>query len=375
MPLYLKSIGFSVLLIGILEGIAEATAGFSKGYFGKISDISRKRVPYVRWGYSLSAISKPMLGIMAYPVWIFFARTLDRLGKGIRTASRDAILSDETTPENKGKVFGFHRGMDTLGAALGPTVALIFLFIYPEQYRWLFFIAFIPGVIAIITTSLLKEKSQDKTHQMTGIKSDEMSNRTNFFSFISYWKTSTTNYKRLVIALLVLTLVNSSDVFLLLAIRQNGWSDQAVIGVYIFYNIVYAIFSYPLGSLGDKIGLRQTFTIGMVLFVIVYGGMAFGNSGIIFVVLFMIYGLYMAASEGISKAWISNICDKKDIATAIGFYTSFGSICTLLASTLAGLIWITYGLTATFLVTAFVALLVLVYLLVVRIDNRTVEIV
>ncbi|MBA4168467.1 MAG: MFS transporter, partial [Chitinophagaceae bacterium] len=116
MPIYLKSIGFSVLLIGILEGIAEATAGLSKGYFGKVSDHSRIRTPFVQFGYALSALSKPMMAAFVYPVWIFLSRTIDRFGKGIRTGARDALLSDEATPATKGRVFGFHLSMDTLGA-------------------------------------------------------------------------------------------------------------------------------------------------------------------------------------------------------------------------------------------------------------------
>ena len=131
MPVYLKSIGFSVLLIGLLEGLAEAIAGLSKGYFGKLSDVTGKRVPFVRLGYLMSSVSKPMLAMFVYPLWIFFARTIDRFGKGLRTSARDAILSEESTPENKGKIFGFHRGMDTLGAVLGPVAALIYLDFYP----------------------------------------------------------------------------------------------------------------------------------------------------------------------------------------------------------------------------------------------------
>ena len=115
MPIFLRSIGFSVLLIGILEGVAEATAGLSKGYFGKLSDTKGKRLPFVQWGYFLSAISKPMMAMFVYPLWIFFARTTDRFGKGIRTGARDAILSDESSKENKAKVFGFHRSLDTAG--------------------------------------------------------------------------------------------------------------------------------------------------------------------------------------------------------------------------------------------------------------------
>src|SRR5947208_1758797 len=147
MPVYLKSIGFSIVLIGILEGVAEASAGLSKGYFGKLSDNTGKRVPFVQVGYALSTISKPMMAFFVYPLWIFFARTIDRLGKGIRTGARDAILSDEATPQTKGKIFGFHRSMDTVGAVLGPSLALLYLYFHPGDYKVLFYIAFIPGCV------------------------------------------------------------------------------------------------------------------------------------------------------------------------------------------------------------------------------------
>ena len=157
-PLYLKEIGFSVVWIGLLEGVANFTAGISKGYFGKLSDEKGLRLPFVKIGYILSTVSKPIIALFTAKLWIFFARTVDRLGKGVRTAARDALLSQQTTKENKGKVFGFHRSMDTLGAAIGPIIALIFLILYPGEYRTLFFIAFIPGVISILLIFLLKEK-------------------------------------------------------------------------------------------------------------------------------------------------------------------------------------------------------------------------
>ena len=138
MPLFLKSIGFTVLMIGVLEGLAEATAGLSKGYFGQLSDHKGKRLPFVRFGYALSALSKPLMGLFTQVWWIFIARTADRLGKGVRTGARDAYLSDCTTSQHKGKVFGFHRSLDTLGAFLGPVLALIYLYFYPGQYTMLF---------------------------------------------------------------------------------------------------------------------------------------------------------------------------------------------------------------------------------------------
>lgn len=162
MPIYLKSIGFSIVLIGVLEGFAEAMAGRSKGYFGKFSDSLGKRLPFVRYGYLLSAISKPIVAIFTFPFWIFLACTVDRLGKGHTYRSkgaRDALLSDEATAETKGTVFSFHRSMDTLGAVIGPLSALLFLFFYPAHYKALFYIAFIPGIIAIGFTFFLKDRN------------------------------------------------------------------------------------------------------------------------------------------------------------------------------------------------------------------------
>lgn len=352
MPIYLKTIGFSIVLIGILEGVAEATAGLSKGYFGKLSDNSRKRVPFVQLGYAFSAISKPMMAIFIFPLWIFFARTIDRFGKGLRTGARDAILSDEATPETKGKVFGFHRSMDTFGAVLGPALALAYLYFYPEDYKTLFFIAFIPGLLAVFSTFYLKDKS---------IIKEKIKVSTPFFSFLNYWKVSPPAYRKLVVGLLLFTLFNSSDVFLILKAKQSGLDDTVVIGIYIFYNLVYSLFAFPVGILADKIGLKTIFIVGIALFSAVYFGMAVNTNLYLFFGLFFLYGVYAAATEGISKAWISNITHKKDTATAIGTFSGLQSICTMLASSLSGLIWFNFGATAAFLTTGTVTLLVIIY--------------
>lgn len=354
MPIYLKSIGFSIVLIGILEGIAEATAGLSKGYFGKWSDNSGKRVPFVQVGYLLSALSRPMMALFIYPGWIFFTRTLDRFGKGIRTAARDAILSDEATQATKASVFGFHRSMDTLGAVLGPTLALLYLYFYPENYVTLFYIAFVPGLFAVFASFLIKERKNIEP---------KLRVKTSYLDFIRYWKTSPTIYKKLVSGLLLFALFNSSDVFLLLKAKQAGLSDTMVIGVYIFYNLIYAAFAYPLGIIADKLGLKNMFAFGLLIFSIVYFGMGIGTELWIIVVLFFLYGLFSAATEGISKAWISNIADKKDTATAIGTYTSFQSICTMFASSIAGLVWFQFGANVTFVLTGFVSLSLVIYFL------------
>lgn len=354
MPVYLKTIGFSVVLIGVLEGLAEATAGLSKGYFGQLSDTSGKRVPFVQIGYAFSALSKPMMALFIYPLWIFFARTIDRFGKGIRTGARDALLSDEATPETKGSVFGFHRSMDTFGAVLGPSLALVYLSYYPQDYRTLFLIAFLPGVLAVLASFYLKDKSSKQPQQKIS---------TSFFSFLHYWKISPAAYRKVVIGLLVFTLFNSSDVFLLLQAKEAGLDDTMVITLYIFYNLVFALVAFPMGILADKVGLKAIFISGLALFSIVYGGMAVNSNLYGFFGLFFLYGIYAAATEGISKAWITNITDKKDTATAIGTYSGLQSICTMLASSFTGLVWLYFGAATAFKITAIVTLLVLLYFL------------
>jgi MFS family permease len=338
MPIYLKSIGFSIVLIGLLEGVAEATSGLSKGYFGKLSDHSLRRAPFVQIGYSLSALSKPMITFFAYPLWIFFARTLDRFGKGIRTGARDAILSDEATPETRAKVFGFHRSLDTLGAVLGPALALLYLSLYPQDYKTLFIIAFVPGLLAVLTSFYLKDRVQKTSANKKPLP---------FFSFLVYWKESPLLYRKVVIGLLTFTFFNSSDVFLLLRTKESGLSDTMVIGIYIFYNLVYALFAFPAGIIADKVGLKKIFIIGLALFATVYFGMSANTNISVYIGLFFLYGIYGATTEGISKAWISNITDKKDTATAIGAYSGFQSICA----------------EATFIVTGITTVAVIVYFL------------
>lgn len=353
--MFLQQVGFTVIAIGLLEGVAEAVAGLSKSYFGRQSDVMGKRLPFVQLGYALSAVSKPLMAVFIFPAWIFFARTMDRLGKGIRTAARDAMLSDEATANTKGRVFGFNRSMDTFGAVLGPAIALVFLYYYPGDYKKLFLWSIIPGICVILLTRFIKEKKKP-----LAVHSSKQ--RVSFFVFIHYWKISSPAYKRLVAGLLLFALFNSSDIFLLLKMKEQGLSDTQVLGIYIFYNLVFALIAYPVGILADKMGLKKIFLTGLAAFAVVYLGFAFNENLVIFFLLFVLYGFYAAATDGISKAWITNIVDKNDTATAIGTYTGFQSICTLIASSLCGLLWYNFGATATFLTTAAITIIVLIYL-------------
>jgi MFS family permease len=197
---------------------------------------------------------------------------------------------------------------------------------------------------------LIREKKQPASSLPKG----------NFFSFFRYWPVAGAAYKKLVTGLLLFALFNSSDVFLLLKTREITGNDSMTIAAYIFYNLVYATASYPLGSIADKFGMRKVFIGGLFLFAIVYTGFAFEPSTAMIFVLFFIYGIFSAATEGISKAWITNIAHGNNTATAIGFYTSCESICALLASAVAGFLWADYGSRLTFLLTASATLVVVV---------------
>ncbi|MBK8556808.1 MAG: MFS transporter [Lewinellaceae bacterium] len=360
MPVYLQHIGFSIALIGVLEGFAEALAGLSKGYFGALSDARGQRLPFVRLGYFLSACAKPLLVAWTSVAWVFSARLLDRLGKGLRTGARDALLSAAATPETKGRVFGLHRGMDTLGAVLGPVFALVYLHFRPEDYRTLFFIAFFPGLMSVGVTYLIKEKPAAPTQVRKKVP-----------GFASYWRQSLPGYRAVTGALLVFALVNSSDALLLLRMKAEGLSDESLILVYIGFNLVYALFSLPLGHLADRWQPRRVIQLGLLLFAIVYAGFALGGNVWWFGGLFFLYGIYMAATEGVSKAWISNLCTKEEAGAGIGVFSGLQSIANMLASATAGLLWAWGGASLPFAIAAGVALAVAAYFAFFAVKNNT----
>jgi MFS family permease len=341
LPLYLDSIGFGVFWIGLIEGLAEAFSGLSKSYFGGISDRMGKRVPFIRWGYALSAISKPLVVLFQSAGWVLFMRMGDRLGKGLRTGARDAMLGDESTPENRGKVFGFHRSMDTVGAVLGPALALLwFMNMGNEHTDHLFWWAIIPGVASIALTFFLRDKKRNEHTKPQGPPP-------RFFHFFGYWKKATPEYKAVFRGLLVFFLFNSSDAFLLLMTKALGFPITTALGLYIVYNIAYVILAYPAGWLSDRIGMKRILLFGLLLFAGVYGimGGLFLTSGIehlrlpALVAAFILYGAYAACTDGVAKAWLSRTCHKSNLGEALGFYGGMQSLAALVASVTAGVIW------------------------------------
>lgn len=344
-PIFLTAVlGSSMAVVGIIEGIAEFIAGLLKGYFGNLSDKIGKRSVFVVIGYGLSAISKPLPGIFQNIPAVLFSRAADRTGKGIRTAPRDALLGSYSNG-NSGAVFGFHRGMDTLGAAIGPIASLVLLHYFPDNFQLIFLLAFVPSAIAVLLTMLVKDKPTE-----TNLKSKQ-----NYFEF---WKSSPKTYKKVLVMIVIFSLVNSSDVFLILKSRDVSDSSTLAIFGYIFYNLIYSAASYPLGGLSDKYGKKKIFSLGLVIFSLVYFGFAFISDIKIIWLLFAFYGIYAAATEGISKAWVSDLIADEQRGSAIGLITMLSSFSVMIGSFLTGILWDIFGSAVPFVISAFVSLFI-----------------
>ncbi len=344
-PIFLTAVlGASMSVVGIIEGLAEVTAGVLKGYFGYLSDKLRKRSVFVKIGYTLSGIVKPLPGLFPNIFTVVFSRISDRVGKGIRTSPRDALLAGYAG-NNTGAVFGFHRAMDTLGAAIGPMFALALLHFYPGNFTLVFLVAFVPSVLAVAFTFTVKDKIVP-----TSVKEK--------ISYRVIWKSSPKEFKKLITLFTLFSFVNSSDVFLIL--KSRAISDSNVIAVwgYIFYNLIYAASSYPFGKLSDKFGKKNIFVIGLIIFSIVYSGFAFANQYFYLWILFALYGIYASSTEGVSKAWVSDLIKQEFRGSAIGLLNMLSSFALMLGSVFAGAMWDKYGSEIPFLISSVVSLII-----------------
>lgn len=349
MPIYLNAVlGASMSLIGVIEGAAEITAGLLKGYFGSLSDKLMRRRIFVLLGYGISALAKPLPGIFINVPATITARIADRIGKGVRTAPRDALLGASANGAS-GAVFGFHRGMDTLGAAIGPVIALIILALTSNNYPLIFLVAFIPSVIAVGFIFFVKETPAAAKNNAK-------------FSYKDFWRSAPKDYKQLIILFTVFSFANSSDVFLILKSGNVSHSNQNAIAGYILYNIVYAFSSYPLGRLSDKLSKRLIMSAGFIVFSFVYLGFAFADNIALIWALFALYGVYAAATEGISKAWISDLIPDERRGTAIGLHTMLASFAVMLGSSFAGAMWDMFGPQIPFLISSALSLCVAITL-------------
>lgn len=337
-PLFLTTVlHTSIPIVGFIEGLVEALASVTKYFFGTYSDYLQKRKVFVTVGYSFAAVSKLLIGMAFGWPMVLFARVVDRLGKGLRTAARDSLLLENATSENKGYIFGFHRALDSLGAVCGPLLALVILYFLKDNIRQTFFIAFVPAVIAILLLIfLVKEKKKvviRKKKKFVKIQFKNMNTKLKLFMIISF----------------VFAVGNSSDIFLLLHAKNLGLSTTAVVLAYVLYNISQVIFSTPAGILADRIGARKIFAGGLVIFSIVYLLFGLINSSFWLWILFPIYGIYIAATDGVSKSYLAEFIDKKESGTYFGAYYTITAIGTFFASLIGGLLWEFITPQATFL--------------------------
>ncbi|MBL1213550.1 MAG: MFS transporter [Ignavibacteriae bacterium] len=348
-PLFLTgALGASMITVGVIEGFAEVIAGFLKGYFGVLSDRLQRRSIFVVIGYSLSSIVKPLPGIFPFLSTVIVSRISDRVGKGIRTSPRDALLASHSNGKT-GSIFGFHRSMDTLGAVVGPLAALGVLAILPGEYTSVYLFAIIPSIFAIGFTFIVKDVRR------TAVKT-----KSKFYK--EFWSAASREYKILLVLLSIFSIVNSSDVFLILKSKEVTGSDTIAIFGYVFYNIIYALISFPMGVLADKIGKKLVLVFGLIIFSAVYFGFAL-NSNIYFIwFLFALYGIFSASTEGIAKAWVSDLTNENFRGSAIGLLNTLTSLGIMAGSIIAGYLWDAFGAQVPFLISGIVSLIVAVVL-------------
>lgn len=349
-PIFLTSVlGAPVSVLGFIEGVAEATASIMKFVSGYVSDKVQKRKVFVIWGYGLSAISKLLVGLALSWHFVLFARFIDRLGKGIRTSARDSILLQNATPQNKGLIFGFHRAFDSAGAVFGPLLALFFLFFMKENIRFVFFLAFVPSIIGVI---LLMVFVKEKKHRLLG-ESIKINLK---------WKTLNSSFKLFFLISILFALGNSSDAFLILRSKDLGFSTTLVVLAYVSYNLSQTVFATSGGNLADKIGARRVFALGLIIFAFVYLLFGIITNPIWIWVVFPVYGLYIAFTDGVSKAYISEFIKEKESGTYFGIYQTGIALASFLASFIGGVLWTSIHPSATFFYGSIMAVLALIVL-------------
>jgi MFS family permease len=331
-PIFVTTVlGAPVAVLGLIEGIAEATASITKYPFGQASDYTGRHRPFVIGGYGLAAVGKLLVALSFVWPAALAGRFVDRLGKGMRTAARDDLIAARTKPERQGLAFGLHRSMDTVGAVLGPLLALALVEAH-VPLRWIFAIAVVPGFLSVLVILwLVKEHRAEPRHNAFRLSMP-----------------ASPAFRWLLAGSLLFAVGNSSDMFILLKAKDLGMSTAAVILLYVLYNVTYAAASLPLGGLSDRVGQFPMVLAGYALFAAVYLGFATAGSGWTLAVLFGVYGLYIAATEGTSKALIGRAIPTGERASALGLYYTATGVAAFVASTVGGVLWSEVGPWATF---------------------------
>jgi MFS family permease len=364
-PLFLANVlGVSTAVIGLIDGIAEATASVLKGYSGWLSDRLGGRKWLAVAGYGLSAIAKPFLYLAGSWGSVLAVRFADRAGKGIRTSPRDALIADSIDEHHRGISFGLHRAGDTAGAMLGLIVALGVILLTQAQaldlsrrtFQLLVLIGIVPGLLAVLVLAVgardIKiERKQDRTKPALRFRD------------------LNPDFKFFLVVIAIFTLGNSSDSFLILRAQERGLTVAGVLGMLIAFNLVYAALSGPLGALSDRVGRQRLIVGGWLVYSLLYLGFAVSSQAWHIWALYVLYGIYYAAVEGTAKAMVADLIPAEQRGTAYGFYNSTVGLMALPASLLAGVLWQGvgswggFGPSAPFLVGAGLALVAVLLML------------
>lgn len=328
------ALGASPALLGLIEGIAESLASLLKVFSGFLSDRLKKRKPFVMLGYASSAAGKLFLYVAGNWWYVLWGRVIDRFGKGIRTAPRDALIAESASRGSRGAAFGLHRTMDTVGAAIGVLCAYWLIVRYHGDLRIVFLLSLIPAGLGVAILFLVREAPRSASPAGVKIRFQ--------------WRGLDRRLKLFLIFTFLFTLGNSSNQFLLLRARQMGSPLATVLLLYLVYNLVYAAVAYPASKLSDRIGRKTLLVCGYCFYGLVYLGFAFNTSLANLWLLFALYGLYIGFTEGVEKALVADISPQEMRATTIGLHATLVGIGLLPASLLAGLLWKFFGPQAAF---------------------------
>ncbi|MBI5203875.1 MAG: MFS transporter, partial [Nitrospirae bacterium] len=316
-PIFLSSVlGVNKSIIGLIEGIAESTASLLKVFSGWFSDRIGRRKIFMLAGYGISTLSRPIIALSALWGHVLVFRFIDRFGKGIRGAPRDAIIAESTPIKDLGRSFGFHRGMDTLGAVAGPAVAFILLSFFTGNYRLVFWLSIIPGMLAVmVIVFFIREKSQGAkgSRGQVNVPGNRDSNPRILEPLDP--RSFDWHFKAFVAIATLFAIGNSSDVFLILKATNTGIEETLIPVIYLCFNLVYALTAMPAGILSDRIGRKRIILAGFILFGFIYWGFANASEQKHIWGLFLLYGVFMGLTEGIQKAYLGTIIPEKFKAT------------------------------------------------------------
>lgn len=325
-PIFLTSVlGVPTTVIGLVEGLADASSKILMSVTGFVSDTIHKRKLFVTLGYSFSALSHLTMALSTSWPLVLFSRVLNRSGKGLRTSARDALITESTEKENRGLSFGIHRTIDGLGGVLGPILSIWLLYLFAQNYKLIFFLAFIPAILGALIVYLFVKDNIKK-------KGDDLSMRFE-------WKKTSSAFKVFLVISFIFAIGNSSDAFLILRSQNLGMSVSLTILAYVIYNLVSSLFSIPAGLLADKIGPRKLIFSGFLIFSLVYFLFGIAKSDEIVWLLFPMYGVFMGLTEGVSKMYVSKLVPHEISGSAFGVYQTTMGIATLIASSAAGWLW------------------------------------